>query len=172
MGLNNVQEQILGIFSKETLNCIEHTLKLKATLGNGFEEKVENFKFKGFAVAASTMGVISGKILLHLYPEAALALGNRLREIMLGEKQALMEVDDDISEAVQEFANTVTGLCTRALDQADIGIRFRPFYAISNIETMDIILQDIKEILTIPIHLENAGKFYFNYLLYEITEAT
>jgi CheY-specific phosphatase CheX len=171
MELNAIQTQILKPFVDETIQSLESMAGLKATAGDGFPDDVENFRFKGYAVAAETSGVISGKILMHHYIETALEIGNKVRANLLGEEDEIYELDDEMRDALAEFGNTAIGLAMRELGQSDMGIKFTPPYFIGTTTEMTKLLDNVVEIISIPIHIENVGRFYFNYLLHEKTEA-
>lgn len=167
MELSEIQTKILTPFVEETIKALDTMAGFKATAGAGFQDDPLKFKFKGYAVVAETSGAIAGKILMHHYAETALAIGNKVRLQVLGETAEATELNSDISEALAEFGNTAIGLATRSLTRANLGVRFRPPYLTSNMEDMITLLMYVDEILSIPIHVENVGRFYFNYLLHE-----
>lgn len=167
MELSEIQSRILSPFVDETIKALDTMAGLKATAGAGFRDDPLKFKFKGHAVVAETSGAINGKILMHHYVETALAIGNKVREVALGEPSVATEIDEEIGEALAEFGNTAIGLATRSLTRAELGVKFRPPYLTSNMEDMITLLMYVDEILSIPIHIENVGRFYFNYLLHE-----
>lgn len=171
MELSEIQSNILAPFVDETIQTLHTMAGFKATAGAGFLDDPLKFKFKGFAVVAVTTGAINGKILMHHYIETALAIGNSVRRNVLGEESNATEFNDDVSDALTEFGNTAIGLATRSLTRANLGVRFRPPYSTSHMEDMIDLLMYVDEILSIPIHIENVGRFYFNYLLHEKARA-
>jgi len=168
MGLNPLQAQILNPFIDQTISCLESMAGFSAHSGEGFQDDLSRFKFKGYAIAAETTGVIEGKILMHHYIETALSIGNSVRNNLLGDDADTPEMNMEIGEALAEFGNTAIGLATHSLEKSNLGIKFKPPYFITNTEQMDKIIEGVKEILSIPIHVENVGRFYFNFLLINI----
>jgi two-component system, response regulator PdtaR len=171
MGLSEMQQRILTPFVGETIKTLSEMAGLNAYAGDGFEDSMDKFKFKGYAIAAETFGVIEGKMLMHLYIETAIAIGNKVRARVLGEMDEASSVTEDIGETLAEFGNTAIGLATRQLEKTMLGIKFKPPYFILNTEQMDTMMQGVREILSVPIHVEGVGRFYFNYLLHGQTEA-
>ena len=169
MKLNALQSKILTPFVTETIQALQTMAGLSAYAGDGFPDALDKFRFKGYAVAAETSGVVQGTILMHHYIETALAIGNKVRENLLGITDPATTIDEDIGEALAEFSNTIIGLAMRDLDRANMGIRFKPPYFVSSLEDMNVILHNVQEIISIPIHVENVGRFYFNYLLHSKT---
>ena len=159
---------ILNPFSEATISTLKEMTELNATVGEIFEDKVENFKFKGYAVATKTSGSIDGVVLLHNYIETALAIGNQVRLHLLGEDNKLNEINDEMGEALKEWANTLIGNATYKLPH----IVFDPPAFILNTESMSEYLKGVKTIYSLPIHVEDVGRFYFNYLLYPSQEGT
>lgn len=72
------------------------------------------------------------------------------------------EIDDEMSEALKEWSNTLIGHATKTLSH----IVFDPPEFILNTERMDSFLEGVETIYSVPIHVEDVGRFYFNYLLY------
>ena len=171
MGLNDTQQRILTPFVRETIKTLNDMAGLNAYAGEGFEDSMEKFKFKGYAIAADTFGSIGGKMLMHLYIETAIAIGNKVRAKVLGETDEASSVTEEIGDTLAEFGNTAIGLATRELEKTDLGIKFKPPYFVMSTEEMDVMMQGVKEILSVPIHVEGVGRFYFNYLLHGQTEA-
>jgi CheY-specific phosphatase CheX len=168
MGLNEVQERILVSFATETVRSLKELTQLDATVGQGFQDDVASFRFKGYAIATEVSGSIPGKVLLHLYPETAIELGNRVLRSLLGESQA-DSLTQDVQEALAEWGNTLVGLSTRSLEEANLGVCFTPPFFILDTAQMNELMQGVVEIVSIPIHTEGAGRFYFNYLLHAHT---
>ena len=169
MNLNELQDRILGPFASETVTTLKELAHLDATVGDGFEDDVASFRFKGYAIATIVSGSVPGKVLLHLYPETALEVGNRVLTSMLGEPSDRPTITDDIREALAEWGNTLIGLSTRQLEETDLGITFTPPFFVLDTEHMNELMQGVVEIVSVPIHTEGAGRFYFNYLLHTRT---
>lgn len=171
MNLNELQGRILAPFAAETIRSLKQLAQMDAQAGDGFEDEVEKFRFKGYAIATEVSGTIPGKVLLHLYPETALELGNRVLASMLGEPSAETSLTQDVQDALAEWGNTLIGLATRTLEESDLGVRFTPPFFVRDTEQMNDLMQSVSEIVSVPIHTKGAGRFYFNYLLHSKTGA-
>ena len=171
MNLNELQGRILAPFAAETIRSLKQLAQIQANAGDGFEDEVEKFRFKGYAIATEVSGAIPGKVLLHLYPETALEVGNRVLTSMMGEPSAQEALNDDVQDALAEWGNTLIGLATRALEESDLGVTFTPPFFVRDTEQMNDLMRGVTEIVSIPIHTEGAGRFYFNYLLHSKTGA-
>jgi len=171
MELYQIHTKILTPFTSETVSALNTMAGLDGTAGKSYMDDVREFSFKGFAVAvvAKTYGSIEGKILMHFDNDIALDIGKRILASMLGEESAATEMNDDISEAVTEFSNTIIGLATGTLSQSDLRIRFTPPIFIHDDAEMESLMQGVKEILTVPINTA-LGQFSFSYLLHNIAE--
>ncbi len=169
MELNDIQQQILQPFVIETIKTLNTMAGLKAHAGDGFPDDIEKFKFKGYAVVAETSGNVEGKILMHHYVETALAIGNKVRCALLDDDQESPEMNEEVGEALAEFSNTAIGLAMRQLADSDLGIKFKPPYFVSDIKDMTNLMADVQEIVSVPIHVDDVGRFYFNFLLHKKT---
>ncbi|MDY6824149.1 MAG: response regulator [Thermodesulfobacteriota bacterium] len=166
MILTDLQMMTIAPFMDETIRNLKIMCGLKADFGDPFLDKVESFRFKGYAVAAPTRGKINGVILLHNYIETALTIGNRIRLTLLEENQPHDQITDDIQIALAEWANTIIGNATNDLAHRNLGIEFAPPYFITDTQNMNPLLENVRDIISIPIHLAEGGRFYFNYILY------
>ena len=169
MELNDIQLQILQPFVIETIKTLNTMAGLRAHAGDGFPDDIEKFRFKGYAVVAETSGNVEGKILMHHYIETALAIGNKVRCALLDDDVEAAEMNEEVGEALAEFSNTAIGLAMRQLAESDLGIKFKPPYFVSDIKDMDAMMSNVKEIVSVPIHVEDVGRFYFNFLLHKPT---
>ncbi len=122
--------KVLTPFVSETVKSLDIMAGLPSSAGMGTEDDIESFRFKGFAVAIDTTGSIEGTILIHMYIESALLVGNKVREKMLGEKTPATEVTGNIVEALEEWGNTLIGHATAVLEAFNLGIKFNPPYFI------------------------------------------
>ena len=107
---------------------------------------------------------------MHYSDDMALKIGKRVLAAMLGEEPTATKMNDDISEAVTEFANTIIGLATRTLSQSDLRIKFTPPIFIHSEKDMEVLMEGVKEILTVPIEVSDMGDFSFSYLLHKSVE--
>ncbi|MFZ5562720.1 MAG: response regulator, partial [Thermodesulfobacteriota bacterium] len=162
--LTDLQLLTIAPFIDETIKNLEAMCDLPAHAGDPFLDRVENFRFKGYAVAAPTSGKINGVILLHNYVETALTIGNRLRQHMLGETEKHEDINEEMQVALAEWGNTIIGNATRFLSNKNLGIKFEPPYFITDTENLNSLLARAREIISIPIHIAD-GRFYFNYIL-------
>ncbi len=165
MILTDLQMMAIAPFMDETIRNLKIMCGLKADYSDPFLDKVDNFRFKGYAVAAPTRGQINGVILLHNYIETALAIGNRIRLFLLEETHEHDHINEEMQEVLAEWANTIIGNATDDLANRNLGIEFEPPYFITDTENMDPLLANAGEIITIPIHLADGGRFFFNYIL-------
>lgn len=172
MELYQIHTKILTPFMNETVTALRSMAGVEGKVGNASLENVEKFSFRGFAVAvvAKTYGSIEGKILMHYSDEMALKIGKRVLAAMLGEEPATNKMNDEIGEAVTEFANTIIGLATRTLSQSDLRIKFTPPIFVHTEKDMEVLLEGVKEILTVPIEVPDLGDFSFSYLLHKSVE--
>ncbi|MCK4950340.1 MAG: chemotaxis protein CheX [Gammaproteobacteria bacterium] len=171
MSISAEQMKVLTPFVSETVKNLETMADLPSTAGLGTEDEIESFRFKGFAVAIETTGSIEGTILIHMYIETALLVGNKVREKMLGETEQATEVTDNIVEALEEWGNTVVGHATAVLEAYNLGIKFKPPYFIHSTEKIGPIMEEVQEIISIPIRIDEDNRFYFNFLLNNKTGA-
>lgn len=165
MSLNELQAKILKPFVDETIESLALMAGLKATAGEPFEDDVSKFRFKGYAVAAETRDRIDGVILMHHYIETALGISNNVCA-MIGADGDATEMNEELEDALTEWGNTVVGRATKELSSNDLGIKFLPPFFVNDTEQMSSLLTGVHEILSIPIHVEDVGRFYFNYLLH------
>jgi CheY-like chemotaxis protein/CheY-specific phosphatase CheX len=161
----NIKTNMLQPFIDETIKTLEEMAHLKAHAAEAFTDNVENFRFKGYAIAAKTHGNLNMIILLHNYIETALAIGNRLRSNILNEAGELPEINEEMQSALAEWGNTAIGNATQSLETLKLGIRFEPPYFILNTESMGPLLKNVKEIISVPVHIDDVGRFYFNLLM-------
>lgn len=167
MFLSSLQLQILNPFIEESLFILDKTLGLSSNSNDGFQEKLEDFKFKGYAVVTNTSGSITGRILIHHYSETALEIGHRLLQKKGVEVNNNEEMDDEISNALAEFALSIIEPAISALHNSDIDIKVSQPYFVSDTEKIDHMLEEVQEIITVPIQVDKIGRFYLNYLIHE-----
>lgn len=160
-----MQISIISPLIDEVTRSLKTMANLEASPGEPFQDQVENFRFKGYAVASNTHGNIEGVVLLHNYVETALAIGNQLRLKMLGDSDKQDEINDEMQGALAEWGNTLIGLATQNFAKKNLDIRFDPPYFILDTETMSPLLEGVQDIISIPINIEEEGRFYLNYLL-------
>jgi CheY-specific phosphatase CheX len=163
-----MQQQILEPFVEETIASLTTMAGLDAEAGDAFEDNLSDFRFKGFAVATDVTGAVPGTVLLHLYPETVTDVGRRVFERMMGDEPAYLPADD-LQLALNEWANVLVGRATRALEVAQLDVSFASPVFVHDMNEMETIMDGVVEIISIPIHIADAGRFYFNYLLHTKT---
>ena len=168
MSLTQIQNQILQPFIEETLDNLTSMAKMRGTTEDGFCDQPEQFRFKGYAICCETSGHIDGVVLMHHYPETAIAMGNAIRKCVLGDETALDTINEDMADALAEWGNTVVGRASKNLGEQNLGIRFAAPYFIYDTDAMSSLLTGVQDIITVPVHIENVGRFYFNYLIRKV----
>lgn len=168
MSLTDIQKQVLQPFIDETLENLLSMAGMEGSVDEGFPDKPEDFRFKGYAICCETSGHIDGVVLMHHYPETALAMGNAIRHCVLGDDEVFDTINEDMADALAEWGNTVVGRAMKNLGDSHLGIRFEAPYFVHNTDEMASLLTGVKEIVTVPVHIENVGRFYFNYLIRNI----
>ena len=166
MELNEIQQKILKPFVDKTIETITTMTGLMATADDGFVDDITKFRFKGYAVVAETEGAINGKILMHHYVETALKIGNKVRAELLDDDTEFSELNEEMGDALAEFGNTAIGLAMSDLSSSDLGISFKPPYFFDDTTQVEALMANVTQIISVPIHVEEVGRFYFNYLIY------
>lgn len=170
MSISETQAKILLPFLKHTIECLQSMADLRAKPGRPYTDDPDTFWLSDYAVVVKTSGVIEGTIVIHFYLETALAIGNRVYNKMIGKMHEALDVDDQVTQALVEFGNTVVGRAMRDLENSDLAIIFEPPFFMSDMLVADNITAGVQEILTAPIKLEDGNIFYFNYLINEVRE--
>ena len=166
MLLNTLQWQVLKPFVDETLTSLEKSLSLRGQADDGFQDKIGDFSFKGYAIVASTSGSITGRVLIHHYTETAITIGNRLLQKGDPNISEIHEMDDSVSNALADFANVIISPAVAKLKEEKISVSISQPYFISDTKKMDNLLEDVQEIITVPIRVDQIGRFYINYLIH------
>lgn len=165
MELTLAQEQILRPFINNAVSCLQSMAGISASAGKPFEEDVGCLRLNDYAIVVETSGMLQGRIVLHLYPEAALAIGNRMRENQLGESSDASSLDEGVAEALSEYGNTVVGLASGELLERGLRITLAPPCLMSGMEQLEGLFKGVSEVITVPIHANGIGRFYLNYFL-------
>ena len=170
MSLNTIQNTILQPFIDETLANLKAMAGMSGRTDDGFKDQVDQFRFKGYAICAETHGSIDGVMVMHHYVETAVAMGNAVRRHVLNEKEPLDTISAPMADALAEWGNTVLGRATRTLSEKRLNISFDPPYFVFNTDTMQSLLTGVTDIITVPVHVDGVGRFYFNYLIRAVNE--
>lgn len=171
MSLNAIQTKILQPFIDETLANLKAMAGMQGHTDDGFTDQVDQFRFKGYAICAETHGCIEGVMVMHHYIETAIAMGNAVRRHILGEEQVFEEINSPMADALAEWGNTVLGRATRSLGGYRLNINFEPPYFVYDTDTMKSLLTGVTDIITVPVHVDDVGRFYFNYLIRSVNSA-
>jgi CheY-specific phosphatase CheX len=165
---DNIRNSVLLPFINETISNLKTMAGLKASSDLlTYREPLDVFTFKAFAVAITTTFTngVTNNIVMNVDLDTALAVGNRVRAAMLGESTEIATLNDEIREVLAEFLNTVIGLATREVNETNHKIEFSPPLYLYNEEDTEFLLQGVKQIMTVPIDIENVGKFHLSYLV-------
>lgn len=168
MSLNSIQNKVLQPLIKETLVNLKAMAGMQGHADDGFTDRVDQFRFKGYAICADTQGGIDGVMLMHHYIETAVAMGNAIRRHVLGDDQVFSEINEPMADALAEWGNTVIGRATKALGESHLNIQFEPPYFVFDTDTIKSLLIGVTDIITVPVHVDGVGRFYFNYLIRSI----
>lgn len=165
MSVETIYKVILHPFINESIASLKAMTRLKGFSCDPFMDKVEDFRFKGYAVCSEVKGCIDGVIMMHHYPETAVAIGNSVCQTMFDEKYDYTEINEELSNALAEWGNTIVGRSTDLLARHNLEFNFSSPYFVHDFDDMDKYLQDVKEIVTVPITIEGVGRYYFNLLV-------
>ena len=165
---DNIRNSVLLPFVSETI----HTLQTMANLKGSsdlltYHEPLDIFAFKDFAVSinASFTNGITNNMVMNFDTQTAIIIGNKVRSVMFGTNERDVSLTNDNKEALAEFLNIVVGLATREINQTDHQISFGVPLYLYNKEDSEFLLDGVKNIMTVPVDLENAGRFYLSFLV-------
>lgn len=165
MSLSTIQSRILQPLIDETLASLKAMAGMDGHTDEAFIDQVNKFHFKGYAICAETHGCIDGVMLMHHYVETAVAMGNSIRKHVLDDDEVHNDIDGPMADALAEWTNTVLGRATKGLSRYRLNIGFEAPYFIFDTDTMSSILTGVSDIITVPVHVDGVGRFYFNYLI-------
>lgn len=165
MSVEALYKVILYPFITESIASLKAMTNLTGTSGDAFMDNVDDFRFKGYAVCSDVKGSLDGVIMMHHYPETAIAIGNSVCENMFGEPYAHEEINEDLSNALAEWGNTIVGRSTDLHGRYNLDYDFSAPYFVQDMGDMDKYLAGVKEVVTVPITVEGVGRYYFNLLV-------
>ena len=165
MSVENIYKVVLYPFINESIASLKAMTNLTGTAGEPFMDKVEDFRFKGYAICSDVTGNLDGVIMMHHYPETAIAIGNAVCQNMFDEKYESTEITDDLSNALAEWGNTIVGRSTDLHSRYNLDYGFSSPFFVNDMSDMDKYLAGVKEIVTVPINVEGVGRYYFNLLV-------
>ncbi|MGB1200619.1 MAG: response regulator [Cognaticolwellia aestuarii] len=165
MSVEALYKVILYPFINESLASLKAMTNLVGEAGEAFVDNVDDFRFKGYAVCSEVTGGLDGVIMMHHYPETAIAIGNSVCENMFEEKYQFTEINDELSNALAEWGNTIVGRSTDLHGRYSLDYKFSSPYFVHDVNDMDKYLVGVKEVITVPITIEGVGRYYFNLLI-------
>jgi CheY-like chemotaxis protein len=172
MSINTIYKVTLHPFINESIASLKSMTSLSGSSGDTFLDKVEDFRFKGYAVCSNITGCLDGVIMMHHYPETAIAIGNSVCQNMFDEEYDYKEINEELSNALAEWGNTIVGRATDLLSRNNLKFDFSSPYFIHNFNDMEKYLENVKEIITVPITVEGVGRYYFNLLVRNVNFQT
>jgi CheY-like chemotaxis protein/CheY-specific phosphatase CheX len=172
MSVETIYKVTLHPFINESIASLKAMTNLTGTAGDAFMDQVDDFRFKGYAVCSEVQGCINGVIMMHHYPETAIAIGNSVCETMFDEKYDFTEINEELSHALAEWGNTIVGRSTDLLSRHNLEFNFSSPYFVHNFDDMEKYLEGVKEIVTVPITVEGVGRYYFNLLVRDVSFQT
>ncbi|WP_286263637.1 response regulator [Thalassotalea atypica] len=165
MSVEALHKVVLYPFITESIASLKAMTNLSGTAGEAFVDQVGDFRFKGYAVCSDVTGSLDGVIMMHHYPETAIAIGNSVCENLFGENYAYDEINEELSHALAEWGNTIVGRSTDLHSRYSLDYDFSAPYFVQDMDDMEKYLEDVKEIITVPIAVEGVGRYYFNLLI-------
>lgn len=168
MSVETIYKVALHPFINESIASLKAMTNLSGSSADAFMDQVDDFRFKGYAVCSEVTGCINGVIMMHHYPETAIAIGNSVCETMFDEKYDHSEINEELSNALAEWGNTIVGRSTDLLSRHNLEFNFSSPYFVHNFDDMEKYLDGVKEIVTVPITVEGVGRYYFNLLVRDV----
>jgi len=172
MSVETIYKVTLHPFINESIASLKAMTHLTGSSSDAFMDQVDDFRFKGYAVCSEVTGCINGVIMMHHYPETAIAIGNSVCETMFDEEYKYTEINEELSNALAEWGNTIVGRSTDLLSRHNLEFNFSSPYFVHNFDDMEKYLAGVKEIVTVPITVEGVGRYYFNLLVREVNFQT
>lgn len=165
MSVEALYKVILYPFINESLASLKAMTNFVGEAGDAFVDNVDEFRFKGYAICSEVTGGLDGVIMMHHYPETAIAIGNSVCEHMFEEKYQFTEINEDLSNALAEWGNTIVGRSTDLHGRYSLDYKFSSPYFVHDVNDMDKYLAGVTEVITVPITVEGVGRYYFNLLI-------
>lgn len=166
MSVETIHKVILHPFIKESIASLSTMANLHGKAGDAFEDNVDDFRFKGCAICSQIQGELEGVILMHHYEETALEIGAQVYRGLAGEKATdTSSMNEDLSNALAEWGNTIVGRATDMMAKHNLSFNFSAPEMVLNLDDMEKFLKDVVTIITVPIHIDNVGRYFFNLLI-------
>ncbi|MCM2678531.1 response regulator [Echinimonas agarilytica] len=170
MSVETIHKIILHPFIQESLSSLKAMTGLEGRADEAFIDNVEDFRFKGYAVCSDMKGNLDGVILMHHYSETAVAVGQAVQLSLVGESNDSDTLNEDLVSALEEWGNTIVGRATHLLQKHNLGFEFASPHVALDLEDMTPYLKGVKQIVTVPVHVEGVGRYYFNLLVREVQQ--
>ncbi|MEE1673800.1 response regulator [Agarivorans aestuarii] len=170
MTVETIHKIILHPFIQESLQSLKLMTGLDGRADEPFIDKVEDFRFKGYAVCSDMQGQLDGVILMHHYQETAVAIGQAVQQSLVGEASSSDTLDEDLVAALEEWGNTIVGRATHILQKHNLGFEFASPHVALDLADMSRYLEGVQQIVTVPVHVEGVGRYYFNLLVRELNQ--
>jgi len=172
MSIDTIYKVTLHPFINESIASLKSMTSLSGSSSATFKDNVEDFRFKGYAVCSDITGCLDGVIMMHHYPETAVAIGNSVCQNMFDEEYNYTEINEELSNALAEWGNTIVGRATDLLSRNNLKFDFSSPYFVHDFKDMEKYLVGVKEIVTVPITVEGVGRYYFNLLVRNVNFQT
>ncbi|GDY25016.1 hypothetical protein AHAT_09060 [Agarivorans sp. Toyoura001] len=170
MTVETIHKIILHPFIQESLQSLKLMTGLDGTADEPFIDKVEDFRFKGYAVCSDMQGQLDGVVLMHHYQETAVAIGQAVQQSLVGEASNSDSLDEELVAALEEWGNTIVGRATHLLQQHKLGFEFSSPHVALDLADMSRYLEGVQQIVTVPVHVEGVGRYYFNLLVRQLDQ--
>lgn len=166
MSTEVLHKLLMSPFVNESIASLGSMTQYKGEAGDYFEDSVDQFRFKGYAVCTEVQGDLDGVILMHHYPETAQAIGAQVFEGLMGRSaQSTDSMNEELATALAEWGNTIVGRATNVMAQQKLSFRFSAPQTVLNLDDMDKYLDGVTSIVSVPIHVADVGRYYFNLLI-------
>ncbi|GEM_PF-5987215 len=165
---DNIRNSVLLPFVAETINTLKTMADLEGTSDLlTYHEPLDLFSFKDFAdsIDATFTNGVTNNVVMNFDAQTATMIGNRVRSVMFGASVEDTFLTDENREALAEFLNTVVGLATREINETSHRISFSAPLYLYNREDSEFLLRGVKNIMTVPVDLQAAGRFYLSFLV-------
>lgn len=166
MDLLTLHKLILTPFASDAVKLLWQMAALHGRIGKGGGCAPGDFRFPGYAICmvAKLHTLTEGKLLLHLPLDAAIKVGNRIREQLRVEPFDLAVRDENIDEAWMEFANTLVGLSSQRLQQSQAPMAFSLPITVASQRDLGYLMEGVREVLTASIDIEGGGQLRLSFL--------
>lgn len=100
------------------------------------------------------------------YEETTLAIGAPVYSGLAGTEAAdKSSMNQNLSNALAEWGNTIVGRATDMLAKHNLSFSFSAPEMVLNLDDMENFLKDVVTIITVPVHVDDVGRYFFNLLI-------